>query len=163
MKFSNKCNDYFIIRLRVYADKCILDKWHNTPGSPTPKQHMKRAEEYNKFFNNFFEFVTKIKYTDYMYTYSISNRECMIEELATEYDIVISDGEGWRTWFIPKDQTDNIKWLLDNVKLPHTTPSKTGIYMLQHRKKGTYWRDDSRKRTIKFNVKHNITTNIYDN
>ncbi len=154
MTFSTKCKDYFIIRLRYYADKHILDKWHSTDGAPTPKQHWNRAQEINRFFRAFFEQATNTTYTSFISEYMISTRECMIEELSTKYNIVISDGEVWKTWFIPKENTELIQWVLDNVTLPYTTPSKTGTHKLEYRENSSYWRDESREETIKFKKEH---------
>ena len=43
-------------------------------------------------------------------------RECAVELLEAEYNVVLLDGEGWFTYFIPKTNTELIAWLVENSK-----------------------------------------------
>ena len=65
-----KCKDFYIIKIRVYASKYLLDKSDNNPNQPLPKQHHERAERYSEFFWDFFYHITKIDSEDWHFKYS---------------------------------------------------------------------------------------------
>lgn len=118
-----KCKDYHIIKIKIYASKYLLDKYHNDKNNdkkPLPKQHWERAQQYTKFFWEFFTFVTKITSKEWHAKYFFDSKECAFEELQDKYGILNSDAEGERIFLIPKGREEIFEWLKENVRLPYT-------------------------------------------
>lgn len=112
-----KCKDYFIIKIVNYADKKVLDKWHDD-GGPTPKQHMIRAQMDYDLFSDFTQFVTGRTLDEWRPTYHYDTMNCVSEEIYEHYGIIIQDNEGYRTFLIPIANTTCINWIKSNVKAP---------------------------------------------
>ena len=95
-----KCKDYYIFKIKYFADKKILDEWHKNNG-PTPKQHWQRAQDYNKFIWKFIKKVTGKPDTYWYKTYAFEARECafeyveeMIDTDSSEPSIIAKKGKG---------------------------------------------------------------------
>lgn len=117
-----KSSDYYIIKIKIYASKYLLDKYYNDENKDNksfPKQHWERAQQYTAFFWELFTHVTGIKPNDWHSKYFFDSRECAFEELQDKYGILSSDAESQRIFLIPKDRKDIFDWIKDNVKLPY--------------------------------------------
>ena len=117
-----KCKNYYIIKIRYYASKYLLDKYYNDPNhneKPLPKQHHERAKIYTYFFWKFFNHVTGIEDKDWYLKYSFESRECAKDELQDKFGILQSDAESEMIFLIPKDKEEIFKWVKENVNLPY--------------------------------------------
>lgn len=125
-----KCDDYVIIRLRYYADASVLNKHYKKPDSEKlqlPKQHYTRAEAHNAFFWSFIERVTgkddKFWYVEFYF----DAWDCVKDEIQETHGILISEGEGWNTYFIPKKHIDIIGWFVANINVPARIIRKSNL------------------------------------
>lgn len=126
MTINLSAKNYHILKVRYYADKKLLDAWHD--GAPVPRQHRQRAEFHWKFFWGLVEKVTAKKQDFWYDTYLFFTVECAEEELGEDYGIFcfnVSDGH--KTYYIPKKYTEIIKWTNDNVNLPFKILKRANI------------------------------------
>lgn len=156
-----KCSDYFIVKLRYYADESVLKAFYKTPGHeslPLPKQHWERAQEYTKFYWKFIEKVTG-KSSEFWYKqYMFNSRECVEDEINESHGIIVQGGEGWSTFFIPIRYEDIFEWVKNNTTVPIKIIKKTNMFFIN------YWgtkinkerRKEEREHTIEFCTKNNI-------
>ena len=112
------CKDYYIIKIRVYASKYLLDKSDNN-NLPLPEQHSERAMQYHVFFWQLFEKYTGITQHVWRLKYFGDGQSCAYEELEERFGILQSDAESERIFLIPKGKEDIFEWIKDNVKLPY--------------------------------------------
>lgn len=132
-----KCKDYFIIKIRYYADDRLLKK-HS--GEQLPKQHYDRAKLYVDCKIKFIEKVLKIEYKELVLKYFLYSFDCAFEQMEEEYGIIFLDGEGWATFMVPKKHIKIIKWLKNNILLPYKVISKTNISWLNIGERNLKWR-----------------------
>lgn len=125
-KFDSK--NYVIIKVRNYADEKLLKKHFQEPGNeskPLPKQHYYRAKEHFAFFHLLVEKVTGKNFKTWADEYLFDTHECLKDEIRENYGILIIDGEGWVTYFLPKEKIELIGWFIVTVKLPLKIVKKT--------------------------------------
>jgi hypothetical protein len=158
-----KCKDFFIIKVRTYADEKVLNKFHKTPGHeelPYPKQHYERAVDHNKFYWKFIEKVTGKGNVFWFREYMFGTKECVEDEIKESHGIIILDGEGWCTYLIPIKHVELIEWFKTNVFLPTKVLKKIrSMFYINH------WggiinktrRTEEREHTIKYCKEHKIT------
>lgn len=154
-----KCKDYHIIKVRIYASKYILDKFHkdkNNKNKPYPKQHRDRAEQYTKFFWEFFTYVTGITAKEWRSKYFFDSRECALEELQDKHGILTSDASGERIFLIPKGKEEIFEWFKENVKLPYNVVSVLKYIPLAYLYSDNYGLGNLREEAAEWNKK-NIT------
>lgn len=109
-----KCKDYFILKIRYYADEKLLKKWRVTQG-PLPLQHMERAQAYNEFQWKAVEFITGKKNQYFFFHYPLSTKDCALEELEDDFGIHICRNEAHDHWLIPKSRPDILEWCVQNL------------------------------------------------
>lgn len=149
-----KCKDYFIFKLRYYADKKILDKWHTT-FSHVPKQHMERARLSNDFFWNLIEKITGKNKNEWYSTYMFDTNDCALEAMEETHGIyrwLLT--EGYYTYFVPKQHTEIIEWVKLNIKSPYKILKRSSTGYVEFNKNHYQFRHNSKKRTEIF--KHKI-------
>ena len=156
-----KCTDYHIIKVRIYASKYLLAKHYNDDNNnnkPLPKQHWERAQQYTKFFWQFFTYVTGINNKDWYSKYMFDARECAFEELQDKYGILSSDAEAERIFLIPKGKEDILEWVKNNVELPYKIVSKIPVpFKFYHDNFGLgNIRQEAEENTKKIKEKHGI-------
>lgn len=134
-----KCKDYFIIKIRYYANDRLLRKWH--AGGEMPTQHWERAKEYIEFMWMLVEEVTGNDMKYWHEKYMFEAKECAMEEIEEEYSIFYSGGEGWATLMVPLRQDRIIKWIKSNVRLPYKVVSRTNLVGYFNRCDRNYKRD----------------------
>ena len=156
-----KCEDYFIVKLRYYADERVLKAFYKTPGHetlPLPKQHRERAQLYNNFYWDFVEKITGKNHKNWIKEYLFLTKECVEDEINESHGIMILSGEGWATFFIPKRYVDLFEWVKNNTTVPIKIVKKTNMVYVN------YWgcklhpelRKEQREHTIEFCKKNNI-------
>jgi len=118
-----KCKNFYIIKIRVYASKYLLDKSYNNPSHSLPEQHRERARRYTEFFWEFFNHITGIKSVDWYLKYSFQSKECACDELQEKFGILKSDAECEKIFYIPKENVELFEWIKENVKLPYKVVS----------------------------------------
>ena len=96
-----KCNDYFIIKIRCYASKYYMKKFISS-NSIAQKKQWEAAENYNNFYWKFIKRVTGNKMEHYFWKYMLNSKDCAQEEIHETHGIIIVNGEGYYTYFIPK-------------------------------------------------------------
>ncbi len=127
-----KSSDYYIIKLRYYTTKYYLKKFHQGD-SVANKKHYDAAKKHGDFFWKFIEFVSGQTSQDVYTKYFTGSRECITEEIFETHGIIISNGEGWYTYLIPKDSVDIIKWINDNVgDIPHKEIKKYNMWWYEN-------------------------------
>lgn len=112
------CKDYYIIKIRVYASKYLLDK-SDKNNLPLPEQHSERAMQYHVFFWQLFEKFIGITQRDWRLKYFGDGLSCAYEELEERFGILQSDAEGERIFIIPKEHEEIFEWIKENVNLPY--------------------------------------------
>jgi hypothetical protein len=160
-----KCKDYYIIKVRIYASKYLLDKYHsdkNNRNKPYPKQHRDRAVQYTKFFWEFFTHVTGINDKDWYFKYMFNARECALEELQDKYGILTSDAEAERIFLIPKEKEDLFEWFKENVGLPYKVVSVLKYLPLSFRYSDNYDLGNLRQESEEFTKKQKEKFGIKD-
>ena len=150
-----KCADYYIVKIRYYADKHLLDKHHKNGGKGAyPAQHQERAEAYFDFFWEFFEKFTGHKKSKYYFDYMFETRVCAQEELFEKFGVYIPEGEGSYKWFIPIEQTEMIQYVKDNCKNPMKVLKITNMnYFKLNSMPSDYWRKESIKFSEEMKIK----------
>lgn len=156
-----KCEDFFIIKLRYYADEKVLNKFYKTPGhesQPLPKQHWERAQLYTKFYWDFIEKVTGKNQDFWFKQYMFNTKECVEDEIKGSHGIIIQDCEGWYKFFIPIKHTELIEWIQKNTTIPTKIIKKTNMFWINHWgcTVNTERRTEERKHTIEFCKKLDI-------
>lgn len=153
-----KCKDYHIIKIRFYASKYLLDKFHKDKqnhSKPYPRQHRERAQQYNKFFWEFINYVTNTPTRDWYQEYGFMSRECALEELQEKFGILTSDGGGERVFLIPKGREDIFEWIKENVGLPYKVVSVLRYIPLAYLYSDNYGLGNERERAINYLKKNN--------
>lgn len=140
-----KCKDYFIIKIRVYADEKILDEWHKGNTVGVPKQHTERSKAHSEFFWQLVEKVTNKERKYWFLEYGLDAREAMTEELADTYDIQILGRESERTFMIPKTSPEIFEWVKNNVTNPSKVLKKTLLGFWAYKKPQTNFREVGRQ------------------
>ena len=97
-----KCENYYIVKVRYYADAKLLSQPFVT--NEQRLQHHTRANHIGSLYWEFFEFVTGYSMKAYvlMIPNFLRSREDSKEYLLNEYGIYIDDGEANRYFYIPK-------------------------------------------------------------
>lgn len=126
MMFKSK--DFFIIKLRYYASEYYLKKFHN--GDPTGRiKHSEAANRHMAFLYDFIHRVTGHTLEYYTNRYGhrkgimFNMKEKLLQRLIKKYNIVVSEGEGWYTYHIPKGETELIEWVIKETS-ERKIPSK---------------------------------------
>lgn len=121
-----KCEDYFIVKIRYYASKYYLKKFHNNDVIGLKKHH-EAAKNHTDFFWAFIEKVAGKQ--DYFEKYYYNIKECVLEEIHETYGIIIIQEEGFYKYFIPKNNKNSklIDWMVENIKNPFVILRKTYI------------------------------------
>ncbi len=112
----SKTKDYHILKLRYFAERYLLDKWHN--GDTHPKQHWDRAVNHNEFKDKLIEKLSGMSKRQWNNKYADTFRNEVINEYL-EFEHGIYSGnfrEGYWYLFIPKTKSDVFKWVKDNYK-----------------------------------------------
>ena len=152
------CKDYFIIKLRNYADASLLKKWEKERDvnefAPLPKQHYERARLHNEFFWKFIERITGKTDNEWFSKYMFEPSECAQEEVHETHDIMISKGEGWITYLIPIKYPELIEWVKANVNVPSKTLKKFNLGFWRYRNISKSQREQSIAFTSNFKEKH---------
>jgi len=138
-----KCKDYFIFKLRYYADRSVLDRF-----GPSHPQHSERARLSSDFFWAFTEKVTGKKQDVWYAEYMFGTRECATEELAADFGIFIFLlSEGCYTYFIPLNHKEIINWIIPNIHSPYKILKKTSVGFVNTDKNQRWKRDRGKKFT----------------
>lgn len=133
-----KCKDFYIIKIRYYADENLLKKCHSN--EPLPTQHMDRAKTFTEFRWQFIEKMTG-QNSQYWYTeYPFETIECAFEYIEEKFDIRIHKGEGWETFWIPKTQPEIFEWIKENCKNPYRELQKSNTSFWSFRSEDKTWR-----------------------
>jgi len=120
------------------------------------KKQWEAAENYNNFYWKFIKRVTGNKMEHYFWKYMLNSKDCAQEEIHETHGIIIVNGEGYYTYFIPK-KNNNIKlinWVEDNLINKYRILRKTNIGFMGT-EPTTWQREDSIKFTKEFNAKKN--------
>lgn len=144
------CSDYFIFKLRYYADKRILDRF-----GPSHTQHYERAKLSHEFLWALVEKVTNKKEEYWHQEYIFNSVECALEEIAETHGIhrwVFRDA--YYTYFIPKEHIEIIEWIKLNIKSPYKILKKSSSGYVAEAKDLQYHRNASKIHTEEF--KHKI-------
>ena len=147
----NKSKDYTIFKIRYYADGINVRKgiFSNDDDKEQRQQHWDRAQEYTRFFWEMFEKSTGKSHKQYCMKYFLSSRECAIEELWADYDVLIPEAEEHYYWFIPKHMTELTEWIKDNCKLPFKVVRRSEYSSCLNNQKTTWRREDAEEFTKK--------------
>ena len=149
MNFNIKCKDYFIFKLRYYADKRVLDRF-----GPSHPQHWERAKLSNEFFWDFFEKVSGKNMRDYHREYMLDTVKCAKEELEETHGIYrFQLSDAYYTYLIPKIYPEIFEWVLLNIKSPHKILQRASVGFV-NKQTSNYERTQSKKFTEKF--KHDM-------
>ena len=159
MSRSIKCSDYFIVKLRYYADEKVLKKHYADPNHanlPLPKQHRDRARDYYAFFWVFVERVTGKSSKYWWYQFMTDASGCVRDEIQDRYGILISDTEGWVVYMIPKKHKDLFDWVIQNATVPYKEMKKVnlGAWSWSGLEANTWRREDSKQHTKKMKEKY---------
>jgi hypothetical protein len=73
------------------------------------------CDRHIKFFVSLYEHVTGTKYNDLFLEYSLAMGDCAHEILESDYGIIMSTGEAWKTYVIPKEKIELIEWFMQNI------------------------------------------------
>jgi hypothetical protein len=148
-----RCKDYFIIKIRYYADEKLLSKCRDN--MPLPQEHHDRAKEWNEFFWKFVERVTKTTQKEWRHKYLFDTRECAIEEIFELHGIFLQDNEGWENILVPISNTEIIEWIRENNKLPFKVPQKINLGSYRYRGNIETWqREHSLEMTAEMHTKY---------
>lgn len=149
---SIECKDYFIIKVKCYADRRILDQF----GLSHP-QHWERAQLSLDFFWALVEKVTGENQNYFFEKYMFNTMDCAKEEIQDTHNILQYDIESHYLYFIPKEHKKIIDWIIENIKSPHKILKKTHTgYRIQDT---DYRRKESLLQTEKFKDKIFIAEN----
>lgn len=152
-----KCSDFFIIKLRNYADEKLMKKWSADGGGVLPKQFYERNDLYNKFFYSLITHLTNETIEHWTRQYMFDLHTCLRDEIHESHDILIHCGEGWQTYFIPLEHTELIEWFKANINLPFKLLKKTNLGFWAWRGGvNKTRREDCRERSIKFITENNL-------
>jgi hypothetical protein len=149
-----KCKDYFIIKLRTYADAKLLQLYRGS-GS-LPAQHHDRAKAYNDFWWKFVEEVTKKDMKFWHREYFLDATDCVKDDLREKFGILINNGEGWTTLLIPKNMPNLMTWVESNTQLPMKLVTKTNIQYWEWTPLNSLRRITAKQLGIDFRKKHNL-------
>jgi hypothetical protein len=121
-----KCEDYFIIKIRYYASKYYLNRFHNNDVIGLKKQY-EAAQKHTKFFWDFVEHIAGKQ--NYYEKYYYNTKECVLEEIHETHGIIIRQEEVFYKYFIPKNDNnlELISWMEENIKNPYAVLRKTYI------------------------------------
>lgn len=145
--FRLNCKDYYIIKMRYYADKKLLDKyWEDN--HTIPPQHYERCADYMDFR---WLLVNEICGKDSMYWhthYMIDSVECAKEYICEKYNIYFKTDDGDEILFIPKSNEKIFEWVKDNIpsNIPNKILKKTRNYFNNSKNRV---REHSREFTLK--------------
>jgi len=109
--------NYNIIRVRYYASDYLLKKWHD--GGQQPMQHWDRAKNINELFWNFVKLVTGKTHKYFLFKWMFETKDCVIDYLYENYDIIIDRGEKYYYFILPKTMEKEFKWVQDNSNAPY--------------------------------------------
>ncbi len=142
---KSKSGSYFIIKLRSYASPYYLKLWHEKNSSIGLKKHMEACQKSNDFFVKLFEHVTgQDYYEEHTPRYFLGAKECAIEILESDFNIILSPGEGWFEYLIPKNNPQLFQWILDNKgDIPFKITKRSNIDLYFHQP--TTWRREQFK------------------
>jgi len=139
-----KQSDYNIIKVRYYASDYLLKKWHD--GGEQPRQHWDRALHINKLFWDFVKLITGKEHEYFMYKWMLDTKDCVIEYLFENYNIIIDNKEKYYFFFLPKSMEKEFEWIQKNSKAPYKILKRKSV---EHYSRCiTNWRrEDSEKFT----------------
>jgi hypothetical protein len=87
---------------------------------------------------------------EYLDKYFMSARECAIEELWADHDILVDNREGWCWYYVPKNKPDLFQWIIDNSQeIKHKVMQRASINP-KYVSKTDWQRVDSAEQTAKF-------------
>ena len=158
-KQKRSSSDYFILKIRTYADDRLLNK--TKPGEPLPKQHYERAQSFNDFIWSFISYMTKND-KDYWYAnYMFDARECALDYIEENFGIMmLRNYESATKWIIPKEMAETIDWIKLNIpdNLPHNVLKRVNLlmYSFQIDKDLKWRRAESLERTKNFMEKEGL-------
>lgn len=115
---------YTIIGIAWTSDKKYSGDKFNSPEAR--KQRKDRTIGYHKFFWDFVEKVTGFSMEYWNKKYFLDARECAMEQLECDHGIHIGE-YSWsrRVFHIPIEQTELVKWVLENLpNNPHEVYKK---------------------------------------
>jgi len=120
-----KSKDYYIIKIRYYANDSVLKRWDHK--DVAPKQHIERANMFNDFI---WKLAKKVSNKDSMWwhmTYLYDSQACLFEYLEEEFGILKKDCEGDFKLFIPKSNEELFLWCKENIKNPYKILTKSNM------------------------------------
>jgi hypothetical protein len=133
----NKINDahYFILKVRYYADKKLLDKSHKK-GEMLPKQHHERARMWVDFQWKLIEHLTGKPFTWWIGYYPLNTSDCAWEEVNEKgcdgQNPMYFWNEGWKVLYIPKSQPELRDWIYENCSNPIKEVKRYPLIMLRY-------------------------------
>jgi len=115
-----KCKDYYIIKICYYADKNLNRNYKYKDDPVVKKQHWERAKQYNKFKWEFIEHLTNKSQSYWFNDYMWETDMCAFEEIYEKYGIISQIcAEGWYYYYIPKELSEVIEWMKNNLVNPY--------------------------------------------
>jgi hypothetical protein len=145
----------FIIKLRVHASPYYLKLWHG--GGPRSRighlKHIEACDNYFKFFEKLYEHVTNEKYDDLFYKYGFGMGDCAKEILHSDYQILQFEGGDYKTFVFNKNNTELIKFFMDNIEnISYKILKRSRYWMHYSRPQTTYMRDIFKKKITNENI-----------
>lgn len=139
-----KCKNYFIIKLRYYASPYYMKKFRN--GDPIAnKKHYEASVNFNEFSRKFIEIVSERPYNYYEREYFLNSKECAYEDIHESHGIIFDQAKAYYVLMIPKEYTDIINWVKNNVNIPFKIVKKTELGFCDFRP--TTWKREEYKTT----------------
>lgn len=138
-----KCKNYIIFLVKYFADK---DKSGNIDldNIEVLKKHHERAEKYINFCWKLIEHITGKNLNWWIEEYAgYDSKECAFEYLWEHYGILTTDRSGVMQFMIPKEKTELVEWIKNNLENPYTMPKKTDIRAFDLRTEAPKWRRES--------------------
>ena len=95
-----------------------------------------------------YEYITKSRYDDLFDEYGLAMSDCAREIIESDYGIILSRGEAWQTYIIPKDKKEIISWFMDNIgDIPHRIMKRSNI-ILDFHKPSMHYRNIFKKNVV---------------
>lgn len=150
-----RCKDYFIIKIRNYADEKLLKK-SRKEGGPLPKQHHERSHAFITFKWELIKKITGKGLDQWCKIYMTDAANCAMEYIEEKYGIMLYDGSGWQTFMVPLKHSEIIAWIKENVKLPNKIMQKVSLGHLAYVERDLTWkRNEAKKFTDEMKLKFN--------
>jgi len=157
----SRTKDFHIIKLIYFAEKKLLDKWHEGVTS-MPVQHHERAVIFTDFKVKLFKKLSGMSHLEWLRMYGgVFHDEIRQEYLEYEHGIYSGlYGRDGFWMFIPKTKTDLFEWIKKNYKNPYKVYKRSPCDWMwiggreENKKDQRYWRDEgikfAKEQAVKF-------------